>query len=206
MTTTTPLTLAIARQLAEGHANAGLHHFNELHRRVEESKRSGRTLDFNEMIVLACPAATSLSFALELGLKVLHFQHFTTYPRTHDLVAICGTLSADSRKLLESTYDRMFSRKEPPECTHFTIAMASDAHPASPEVMPDVSTFTAALSHASDVFVTWRYLYEHLELGEPIGLHFKAILCLIEAVHAAIQTYNGNAKVEIGHSRSNSRS
>ena len=64
--------------------------------------------------------------------------------------------------------------------------------------MPDVSTFEAALAHARDVIVTWRYLYEHLELRESIGLHFKAILCLIEAVHAAIHTYKGDSRVVVG--------
>jgi hypothetical protein len=199
-TTNRPITLAIARKLAEGHANAGLHHFNELHRLVEESKRADRSLDFNEVIVLACPAATSLSFALELGLKVLHFQHSGTYPCTHDLVAICGKLPTDSRSILESTYDQMFGREEPSECNYFTVvtATATDAQPALPQAVPDVSTFGAALSHASDVFVTWRYLHEHLELRKSMGLHFKAILCLIEAVHAAIQNYKGNARVVIG--------
>ncbi len=193
-----PRTLAIARKLAEGHANAGLYHFNELHRLVEEAKRSGRTLDFNEMIMLACPAATSLSFALELWLKVLHFQHCGTYPHTHDLVAIYRTLSPDSRSVLESTYVKMFGRAEPPECTYFTVVTASDAHHAPPQAMPDVSTFGVALSHASDAFVTWRYLHERLELRNSIGFHFKAILCLIEAVHEAVQTYRGNARVVIG--------
>ena len=193
-----PITLAIARKLAEGHANAGLHHFNELHQLVEESKRSGRTLDFNQVIVKAVPAATSLSFALELGLKVLHFQHFGTYPLTHDLVAILGKLSAASQSELERTYNGMFARQEPPECTYFTVVMTSDTDTALPQSMPDVSTFKAALEHANDVFVTWRYLYEHLELRQSMGLHFKAVLCLLEAVHAAIQAYKGNARIVAG--------
>ena len=192
------VTLAMARLVAEAHARTGLAEFNELQRASHEAKQKAQKPSFSELVGHAAPAATYLALALELHLKVLHFQHFQTYPQTHKLLDICSAFPSDTIAVVSKAYEEFYSRPTPFEVEHCAFAAAGSDASYGPYQIPNVSTFPAAMAHASNAFVVWRYFYERLISPEQIGIHFKALLCLIEAVHSAIAGYKGNASVKIG--------
>jgi hypothetical protein len=192
------ITLPMARLLAETHADIGLAQFNDLQRVKHEAKSQGQPLSFVDLVRRGVPAALSLSLALELELKVLHYQHFEKYPQTHDLLKICAALEATTVAAMERRYDELFSRPLPLEVVHLGITAVGNAEAFPETELPDVSTFHAALRHVAGAYVLWRYVYEEFEAPQEIGLHFKALLCLVETVHDSIVSFKGNAKVTLG--------
>lgn len=191
------VTLAMARLVAEAHARTGLIEFNGLQRASHEAKQKGQKPSFSELVGHAAPAATYLALALELHLKILHYQHFQFYPQTHKLIDICSSLPSDTIATVSQAYEKFYPRPTPFEVMHCAFAAAGNHASCASNQIPDVSTFTAAMAHASNAFVVWRYFYEKLVSPQQIGIHFKALLCLIEAVHSAIVEYKGNASVTI---------
>lgn len=187
--------LPLARLLAKGHADAALLQFNELQRVAQAQKEAGKVLTFQQCVEHAIPAATSLALALELALKVLYYQCHGKYPRTHDLKQIVAQLPTTDRLVLADTYGEMYARDIYFHVMHIGLSFAEGDQAAETAPMPDLSQFEAGLAHASASYVKWRYLYEHMESPADTQVHFKALLSLVEAAHAAITAHRGNATV-----------
>jgi hypothetical protein len=146
----------------------------------------------------AVSAATSLALALELTLKVVHFQNFGKYPRTHDVLAIVRGLPEETRMSMDKFYKEMYARQEPPDVVHFSVGLDMQGSPRTPHQVPDVSSLQLAVEHVRDAFVIWRYVYERLETPKPVDIHFKALLCLIEAAKNEVAQFRGNSQVIMG--------
>lgn len=193
-----PFSIALARLLAKGHADAALAQFNDLQRVAYDRKQQGLGPDFQQYVERAVPAAASLALALELALKVLYFQHRGQYPKTHNLEHIVDGLSAESQQIMRETYELIYAREHPLEVVHFALSFAESGQDSPSASAPDLSAFRAGLSHASAAYVKWRYLYEHMESPDATHVHFKALLSLVEAAHAAISAYKGTFTVKFG--------
>ncbi len=192
------LTVAMARAVAQAHADAGLQQFNTLQAVAAKSRNEPQSASYVEHVHHAVPAATSLAFAAELFLKVVHFQSFHIYPHEHDLVKIYQSLPAASRDSLGTTYGEMYRRDLPMNVVHFALAAGHDSASIPAAAAPDLPTIDLALSHLRDVFTSWRYIYETMEAPTSSGIHFKALLCLIDALHVQIDAHKGGGRVEFG--------
>lgn len=131
-------------------------------------------------------------------LKVVHFQNFGKYPRTHDVLAIVRGLPQETTMSMDKFYKQMYARPEPPEVVHFSVGLDMQGSPRAPHQLPDVSSLQLAAEHVRDAFVIWRYVYERLEAPKPVDIHFKALLCLIEAAKNQVAQFKGNSQVIIG--------
>lgn len=191
--------VVFAHMLAKAHADAALAQFNDLQRLAHERKKLGAGVDFKLYFSSALPAATGLALALELTLKVVYFQNFGKFPQHHDLEKMVQSLPRATRGFLAATYDEIYSQNHPFEVTHLALSFAEpgEAHPdTSP---PDLSSFADGLAHANFAYIKWRYVYEHMEMTEAVHIHFRPLLALIEAAHAAIDAHKGD--IRVGHRR-----
>ena len=195
------LTLGLARALARAHADAGLQQFNSFQAAAHEAKRDPALASYLRYIHYAVPAATSLSFAAELFLKVIHFQHFGSYPgKCHDLVELFAALPLACRESMAATYAKQYGRTLPFEVVHFGLAAGPDANSTPRNIVPDLPTLDLALSHLRNVFNSWRYIYETMEVPVSDGVHFKALLAVIETANAQVDGHPGDSCVSYGSS------
>jgi len=192
------LTVAMARAMAQAHADAGLQQFNTLQAVAAKSRDEPQTTSYLEHMHYAVPAATSLAFAAELFLKVVHFQIFHSDPHEHDLVKLYQSLPASSRSSLESRYREMYRRDLPFNVVHFALAAGHDSASIPAATVPELATLDLALSHLRDVFTSRRYIYETMEAPTSSGIHVKSLLCLIDALRVQIDTHKGGGRVEFG--------
>ena len=194
----TAFSLGLAHMLAQAHAEAGLVQFNELQRVCYEAKGAKQPLDALKLLQYAAPAAVSMALALELFLKVVHLQHFGSHPNIHDLSKLWSTIPDATQRAIAEAYAVNHARPLPQEAGHFNLAFAENAAqlPAVPVIA--LPTFVEAIAHLSDAFVMWRYVYERFTVPQNAGIDFKALICAIEAVQAAVATHGGNARVTFG--------
>lgn len=187
-----------AYAIAQAQADAGLAQFNALQMVADETKRNLRAPDYLGHLRHAVPAATCLSLAAELLLKVAHFQSFGSYSRGHDLVALFALLPTASREAVASAYAQHYRRNTPLAVVHFALSTGGEADPAS--VVPTLDTIDLALEHLKRAFEAWRYIHESMASPSGAGIHFKALLALIEAIHFQVQTHRGDTRIRFGES------
>jgi hypothetical protein len=192
----------MAYWLARAHADAGLQSFNELQKIVFEGTDAGTTLSFRDSLRHAVPAATSLSFALELLLKVCLFQRTGAVVSGHPISSLIGALPADLQVALDRSYSERYSRKPDGMCNLFELAVARSGSPLAASRRPTLATLQAAKAHLDNVFVAWRYLHEQFDRAESMCIDFWALLMLIESVDSEITRFRGPGVFTIGEPHS----
>ena len=192
------MTLALARVLAQSHADAGLEQFNALQNVAYEAKEKSRPVTFVEYVAKAVPAITSLSFAAELFLKVVAFQHFGVYPRSHDLVEMYMQLPTETRADLAVTYADLYSRPLPLQVVHFGLSAGPDSDRTPTSTMPPADTLADALDHLRSAFISWRYVYEQMAAPTSTDVNFKALLSVIECLNIQVRSHLGDSIVTLG--------
>jgi len=197
-----PLALPLARKVAEAHAEVGLVEFNALQGVIDAARREGRDPDFFRLVRHGVPAVTNLTLALELLLKVLSYQHHGSYPHGHNLALIVTSLPSVSVDRMRRDFARLHSEPREFRAVRFDLAIApgTSPHPQPPSEAGG-ALFDTALANADGAYQTWRYLYEDI-CGNNIGVDFRSLLFLIEAVHSEIRNFEGNAKAVMGSDKS----
>jgi hypothetical protein len=111
-------------------------------------------------------AATNLAFALELYLKAAHIKAGTGFDRKiHDLSQIYLRLPDTERSDIEARYDTLLS-KVPDELIQFVdLARGPTSPPPWPDSIRLRDGLAPMLSRSSDVFTSWRYVFE-IELSD----------------------------------------
>lgn len=193
-----PATVGVARHLAQAHADAGLELFNKLQCVAVESKAKPATGDYLRHVSFAVPAATCLSLAAEQFLKVIHFQHFGSYPQDHDLVVLVDALPREAQSALERRYAERYQLLQNLAVVHFGLVAGPDRDSVPVPSIPDFPALRAGLEHLRRVFRDWRYIYEAMDPTHNVGIHFKSLLVLIEACRAQVAGYPGNGRVTLG--------
>jgi hypothetical protein len=186
-----PLALPFAVQVARAHADIGLAEFNTLQNVVGTANTP--TAELLLRVRYAIPAVTSLTLALELFLKIIHFQYYETYPRKgHNLTAIARSLPCID--LMRQQYADLRARQPYLRVATYELALNPVAR-AARAARPD--SFDTALGQANDLYGIWRYFYESV-YGAGLKVDFGKLLALIDTAGLTIDKHKGNARVSVG--------
>ena len=141
---------------------------NALRGFVEEMEARERTGEWNEGLFLAVPIL--LALAVEIALKAWLRKETGAPPgKGHDLFKLFKTLSEDTQRRISAR-------------------MPAAAAPAIfLEAAPGIET---ALFQNRNLFVDWRYGYEHAGVNAETGILFTALETIIDA-YRPVETWRG---------------
>ncbi|MEJ0098711.1 MAG: hypothetical protein WDO12_02795 [Pseudomonadota bacterium] len=142
--------------------------------------------DKSDRIGLGLVAAANLCRALEIYVKILHFQHFRLLPEEHDLPEIISKLPMDSRHHLSETYEINIARSASLKISSFTLSNSERGWHLLEAPEPRMETFDDAIEHLSEIHLAWRRTYERLFEPQTTTLNFRALLAAIAAVDIVI--------------------
>ncbi len=128
-------------------------------------------------------AATNLAFAVELYMKALRIIYGLGPKRIHDLGQLYADFSSPLRRSIEATYEAVPKPDVTRYATSLGISITHKDAPleertAIPRGEPDES-MRAVLERSSNVFETFRYLYDEGEQGRvtrrPFEYHYLGV-------------------------------
>jgi len=192
-----PLVLPLAVKVAEAHAEVGLAQFNALQGAIANEANQNDATRLLVRTQHAIPAGTSMTLALELFLKICHFQHHGVFPRGHDLVAITQGLSQNCLEILRRRYTEFRASQPIFRAAIYELGLNAPTPKTSAAGNEEPDSFDTALAKANGAYQAWRYFYESLS-AKCVTVDFRQLLALIEAAHKAVESHKGTARITVG--------
>lgn len=193
-------TVITARQLAQGYFESGMRDYRLLYAIWTEDNAGTRYPSFDEFLGPGVTAATQLSFALEIYLKVLFAQRMGTYPHGHGLSPILRDLPEPVRQSLAQRLQDSSSRDSTRYLTEFSLQLSATDQPGQLQYRlncvdddpPDLSSLEALsleIRLCDDGYNRWRYVYERGNAVERISARFFSLIHLNKAAAAEIDGF-----------------
>lgn len=192
-----PLVLPLAVRVAEAHAEVGLAQFNALQDAISNEASRNDTINLLMRTQYAIPAGTSMTLALELFLKICHFQHYGAFPRGHDLVAIARGFPQNCLQMLRQTYTESRAGQPVFRAAIYELGLKAPTPKTARAGSEKPDLFDTALAKANGAYQAWRYFYESLNT-KGVTVDFRQLLALIDAAHKAVESHKGNARIVLG--------
>lgn len=189
-----PLVLPLSVRVAEAHAEVGLAQFNALQDAIANEADRNDAINLLVRTQHAIPAGTSMTLALELFLKICHFQHYEVFPRGHDLVAIARGLPQNCLAMLRQTYTKSRASQPIFRAAIYELGLNAPTPKMATAGNEKPDSFDTALAKANGAYQAWRYFYESLST-KGVTVDFRQLLALIEAAHKAVESHKGNARI-----------
>jgi hypothetical protein len=145
------------------------------------------------------PAVMSSAFAIELFMKGLRTQCGEITPTGHVLTELWQPLPDTIKESAERTYKRVIGIdfKDKRLARMEIFPKGGNAKKTDP-LAPRASSFAEAIRRYDDAFVTWRYLYEKIEISEEcFYFDFLEIEAIVQSIVAEIKNYKGTHTLKV---------
>ncbi|MBG6082072.1 HEPN domain-containing protein [Rubrivivax gelatinosus] len=152
---------------------------------------------FQELLALGIPIITHLSLAVELQLKVLHFQHTGNYPRGHDIADLGSRFPESTMADLRSAYHTCYSDPAKPQFLYMTISETGHGSRDENERVGGPDTYDEAIVRVGRTYERWRYIYEEFGSTRELSLDFMPLAVLVKAINYCVGHYRGNTRVSV---------
>lgn len=137
-----------------------------------------------------------MTLALELFLKICHFQHYGVFLRGHDLVATARGLPQNCLETLRQSYTEFRASQPIFRAAIYELRLNAPMSETAAGGSEKPDSFDAALAKANGAYQAWRYFYESLT-AKNVTVDFRQLLALIEAAHKAVESHKGNARITV---------
>lgn len=188
--------ILIANALAKGHYETGMSRY-ELIRSLPRGNQDQNSDYLQQVLELLVPAVTNVSLALELQLKILHFQHSGAYPSGHNVEKLGRNFPQETLTRLREKYLELRSNPNRPELLTFAFKGGPTEDVPSATPPGEAKTYDDAIKQIGAAYVEWRYIYEKFGESMAVAISFEPLYFLARTVNEVSGTYEGNTKISI---------
>ena len=145
---------------------------------------------------------TNIALALELQLKILHFQHGGKYPGGHDVSTLGMSFPDSTLEVLRSQYIALRTDPAKPELPTFSFKGGPTENVPEGSWPGEALTYDDAVKKIGPAYVRWRYIYEKFGETLDISVSFEHLILLVKTVNYAVGHHKGKTKVSVTSSKS----
>jgi len=187
--------IVLASAVAKGHYDTGLIRY-EAFRSLPRGNQT--EIDWlHQAMELSVSAVTNLALALELQLKILHFQHTGKYPNGHDVASLGMGFPDATLKKLRAQYLSLKSDPKKPEVLTFNFRGGTSPNMPAGTSPGEAPSYDDAVQKIGTAYVRWRYIYEKFGEALDISMSFEHLILLVKTVNFVSGHFDGNTKVTI---------
>jgi hypothetical protein len=194
-----PFSVVVASAVAKGHYDTGLIRY-EAFRALPRGDQNTNPDWLHQAIELGVSAVTNIALALELQLKILHFQHDGRYPSGHDVSTLGLAFPEPTLKTLRTQYLALRSDPNKPELLTFSFRGGPTENVPEGTWPGEAPTYDDAVRKIGPAYVRWRYIYEKFGETLDVAMSFEHLILLVKTVNYAIGRHPGNTKVSVSNS------
>lgn len=190
------MSLSLAFAVAMSHADVGLAAYNSFQKECADAAAEKREPLFPRLLQFGVPAATNLSFGLEVLLKALVCQRTEHFPRGHSITDISGQLSADCRAKVAAGYEAKYASSAAPRFAVFSFISEVNGETVSEgRLASESGNLSDALDDLGKTYVSWRYMYEQGATSGERAVNLKALTLLFDVCRVEFLTFRSSARV-----------
>ena len=192
--------IVAASAVAKGHYDTGLIRYEAFQALPRgDQKRNQDWLQ--QAIELSVSAVTNLALALELQLKILHFQHDGNYPGGHDVSTLGLRFPEPTLETLRTQYVALRTDPAKPELLTFSFKGGPTENVPEGTWPGEALTYDDAVKKIGPAYVRWRYIYEKFGETLDISMSFEHLILLVKTVNHAVGHHKGHTKVSVSSNK-----
>lgn len=189
-----PSSVVVASAVAKGHYDTGLIRY-EAFRVLSRGDQKTNPDRLHQAIELGVSAVTNIALALELQLKILHFQHDGKYPSGHDVSTLGIAFPESTLETLRAQYIALRSDPNKPEFLTFSFRGGPTENVPEGTWPGEAPTYDDAVRKIGPAYVRWRYIYEKFGETLDVAMSFEHLILLVKTVNYAIAQHSGNTRI-----------